>query len=104
MARGEQKVIDKFCEYLTNKIQKEIPDIDEERAEVIKYGLQIMIGEVPKIFIMAAIAGVLGIFKWTVITFILMLPYRMYSGGFHLKTHVGCIIRNIYYVHRECFY
>lgn len=85
-------MIDRFCDYLTNKIRKEMPDVDDERAEVIKYGLQLMIGEIPKIFIMAAIAWILGIFKCTVICFALVLPYRMYSGGFHLKTHIGCII------------
>lgn len=85
-------MIDKFCEYLTNKIRNENPEIDDERAEVINYGLQIMVGEVPKLFIMAAIAWILGVFKWTLVAFVLMLPYRMYSGGFHLKTHIGCII------------
>ena len=85
-------MIDKFCEYLTNKIRKEMTDVDDERAEIIKYGLQLVFGEIPKIFIMAGIAWALGIFKWTLITFALMLPYRMYSGGFHLKTHIGCII------------
>ena len=85
-------MIDKFCEYLTNKIRKQDSEIDDERAEVIKYGLQIMVGEVPKIFIMAGIAWILGVFKWTLICFAVILPYRMYSGGFHLKTHIGCII------------
>ena len=85
-------MIDKFCEYLTKKIRNKMPEIDDERAEVIEYGLQIMIGEIPKVFIMAAIAAILGIFKWTIICFLIMLPYRMYSGGFHLKTHIGCII------------
>lgn len=85
-------MIDKFCEYLTNKIRKENSEIDDERAEVIKYGLQLIVGEVPKFFIMAAIAWGLGILKLTIICFLLMLPYRMYSGGFHLKTHLGCII------------
>ena len=85
-------MIDRFCEYLTNEIRKQNPDIDDERAEVIKYGLQIMVGEIPKVFIMALIAWALGILNWTLACFILMLPYRMYSGGFHLKTHIGCII------------
>ena len=67
-------MIDKICEYLTRKIRKDNPDIDDERAEVIMYGLQIMIGEVPKIFIMAAIAWILGIFKWTLVCFALILP------------------------------
>lgn len=85
-------MIDKFCEYLTKKIRKEMPDIDDEKAEVIRFGLQIIIGEVPKLFIMLGLALLLGILKYTLICFAIMLPYRMYSGGFHLKTHMGCII------------
>lgn len=85
-------MIDKFCEYLTNKIRKNMPEVDDERAEVIKYGLQLLVGEVPKIFIMMGIAWALEILKLTLICFCMMLPYRMYSGGFHLKTHLGCII------------
>lgn len=95
-------MIDKFCDYLTNKIRMGVPDVDDEKAEVIHYGLQIMIGEVPKFFIMAGIALALGVFKYTIICFLIMLPYRMYSGGFHLKTHVGCIMRNFCNVYWKC--
>ena len=72
-------MIDKICNFLTNRIRKEIPDIDDERAEVINYGLQNIVGEIPKIFIMLGISYCLGIFKGA-------------SGGVHLKTHLGCII------------
>lgn len=85
-------MIEKFCDYLTNKIRHKMPEVNDERAEVIKYGLELMVGEIPKLFIMAVIAWFFGILKWTIICFALMLPYRMYSGGFHLKTHLGCII------------
>ncbi len=85
-------MIDKITQSLTNKIRKEMPDIDDERAEIINYGLQILLGEVPKIFIMLAIAYVLGVFKLSLLTFLILLPYRTFSGGFHLKTHIGCII------------
>lgn len=85
-------MIDKITESLTCKIRKKMPEIDDERAEVIKYGLQVLLGEIPKFFIMLAIAYVLGILKLTLITFFVLLPYRGASGGFHLKTHIGCII------------
>ena len=85
-------MIDKICLFLTNKIRKEVPDIDDERAEIINYGLQIIVGEVPKIFIMLAVAYVLGVFKLSLITFLVLIPYRGTSGGFHLHTHIGCII------------
>ena len=85
-------MIDKICMFLTNKLRKEMPEIDDERAEVINYGLQNIIGEIPKIFITLGIAYLLGIFKLTLITFLVIMPYRSFSGGFHLKTHLGCII------------
>ena len=41
-------MIDKICTYLTNRIRKEMPEIDDEKAEIIMYGLQNIIGELPK--------------------------------------------------------
>lgn len=85
-------MIDKITEFLTNKIRKEMSDVDDERAEVIKFGLQILLGEIPKFFIMLGIAYLLGVFKLSLIAFLILLPYRGMSGGFHLKTHIGCIV------------
>ncbi|MCI8617736.1 MAG: accessory gene regulator B family protein [Clostridia bacterium] len=85
-------MIDKITQTLTNKIKKEMPEIDEERAEIINYGLQILLGEVPKVFIMLGIAYLLGVFKLSLITFLILMPYRGASGGFHLRTHIGCIV------------
>lgn len=85
-------MIDKITQSLTDKIRKEMPDVNDERAEVINYGLQILLGEIPKIFIMLGIAYILGVLKLTLITFLILIPYRGASGGFHLKTHIGCII------------
>lgn len=85
-------MIDKITQSLTNKIRQEMPDVDDERAEVINYGLQILLGEVPKFFIMLIIAYLLGVLKLSFITFMILLPYRGASGGFHLKTHIGCIV------------
>lgn len=85
-------MIDKICLFLTNKIRKEMPDVDDERAEIIDYGLHLVIGELPKNFIILGLAYLLGVFKLTLLTVILLLPYRAVSGGFHLRTHIGCIV------------
>ena len=85
-------MIDKICKFLTNKMREEMPDIDDERAEIINYGLKNIIGEIPKIFIMLGIAYALGVLKLALETFLIILPYRTFSGGFHLKTHIGCIV------------
>lgn len=85
-------VIDKICLFLTNKIRKEMPEIDDEKAEVIMYGLQNLIGEVPKIFLVLAISALLRIFRLTLISMVIVGMYRTFSGGVHMKTHIGCII------------
>lgn len=89
--RGE-KMIDKICLFLTNRMRKEMPDISDEKAEIINYGLQNIIGEIPKTFLVLLISYFLGIWKETLLTFLLLIPYKNFSGGIHLKTHLGCII------------
>lgn len=85
-------MIDKICTFLTKKIREEMPEIDDERAEVINYGLQNIIGEIPKIFLLLIIAFFLQILKEVLFMFVALLLYRGASGGFHLKTHLGCIL------------
>ena len=90
-------MVEKFCIFLVNKMRKENPDIDDERAEIICYGLQLLLGEVPKMFITLIVAYMLGIFRLTIIMVLVLMPYRVFSGGFHLHTHIGCIISTTLY-------
>jgi accessory gene regulator B len=92
-------MINQICESLTNKIRQEMPDIDDEEAEVIKYGLELIIGEVPKILLLFIIAIVLKIGWLVIFAYFTMLPYKITAGGFHLKTNIGCTIGtlSIYY-------
>ena len=85
-------MVDRICTYLTNKIRKEMPEIDDERAEIIMYGLQNIIGEIPKIFIIFIISYFLGLLELTLMAVLIIAPYRVFSGGVHMKTHIGCIV------------
>lgn len=85
-------MIDKICDKLMKRIRSKMPEVDDERAEVIKYGLELIIGELPKMFLLFIIAWLLGIFKYALISFAIILPYKLVSGGVHLKTHIGCIL------------
>ena len=85
-------MIDKICDKLMKRIRAKMPEVNDERAEVIKYGLELIIGELPKMFLLFVIAWLLGIFKYALISFAIILPYKLVSGGVHLKTHIGCIL------------
>lgn len=92
-------MIDRLCTFLTNKIRKEMPEVDDERAEVINYGLQLVIGEIPKTFVLLIIAYLCGVLKLSIIALLVIIPYRATSGGVHLKTHIGCILgTSLFYV------
>ena len=85
-------MIDKICEFLVGKIRKKMPEIDDEKAEIILYGIQLIVGEIPKIFILFGLSFLLGIGWYTIFAYIAIMPYRAESGGFHLKSHLGCIL------------
>lgn len=85
-------MIENICNYLTKKIRIKMPEVDEQRAEIINYGLQLIIGEIPKMFLAICLAIILGSVKLVLITLLFLIPYRGFTGGFHLKTHIGCFI------------
>ena len=63
-------MVDKICNFLTDKIRKEMPEIDDQKAEEINYGIQLIVGEIPKLFIMVAIAFLLGIGELSLLSFL----------------------------------
>lgn len=85
-------MIDKICTSIVKQIRKQMPEIDDEKAEVILYGIQLIVGEIPKMFILFALSFLFGIGWYTIFAFLTIIPYRAASGGFHLKSHLGCII------------
>ena len=90
-------MIENFCNFLVDKMRKENPEIDDERSEIINYGLQLLIGEIPKMLITLLFSYILGILKLTIIMVLILMPFRAFSGGFHLHTHIGCIISTTMY-------
>lgn len=81
-----------------------MPEIDTERAEIINYGLQLVLGEIPKTFIMFAIAYLFGVLKLSILALVVIMPYKTFSGGVHLKTHIGCIVAtSLFYIGNAFF-
>lgn len=92
-------MIEAICNSLTKKIIDSVDEVDESKADEINYGLQLLIGEVPKFFITLILAILFHMVGLTLISFLIIIPYRTFSGGFHLHTHLGCIIvTNLLYI------
>ena len=95
MRGSENYMIEKICNSILTKMRKKMPDITDEKAEIILYGLQLIIGEIPKMFILFGISFLLGFGWYMVFAYIAVMPYRATSGGFHLHSHLGCILSTI---------
>ena len=88
-------MIDKICENLLKKIRQESPDIDDEKADVIFYGLELIIGEIPKMIILFLVAIIFKIGWLVIFAYATMLPYKTVAGGFHLKTNKTIETKNL---------
>lgn len=96
-------MIEKFCNFMLGKIRKRMPDITDENAEIILYGLQLIIGELPKTILLFAIGFIIGMGWYMIFAFIAIMPYRAMSGGFHLHTHLGCILSTVIFFYGDIF-
>ena len=73
-------------------MKKKMPEITYEQGEAILYGLQLLIGEAPKMILLFGISFIFGFGLEMLFAYFAIMPYRTVSGGFHLHTHLGCII------------
>lgn len=83
-------MLEKLCLKITNYLRKNVKSIDDEKAEVINFGLLVILGEGPKIVLIVLLAWWLDILFLTLVTLIAMSIYRTQSGGFHLDGHISC--------------
>lgn len=88
-------MIDRFCDWITDKIKGKMPEIDEEKEMVINFGVRLIFGELPKILVLFILGFLLQIGWYALLIYLLLAPYRSFTGGFHLKTHWGCMITSI---------
>ena len=84
-------MLENICSKMTEKIRSKVK-MSDERAEVINFGLLVLLGEVPKIIIILLVAWYFNILELTLVTFIATSIYRTQGGGFHLESHIGCLL------------
>ena len=76
-------------------MKKKMPEITDEQGEAILYGLQLLVGEAPKMILLFGVSFICGFGLEMLFAYLAIMPYRTASGGFHLHTHLGCIIGSV---------
>ncbi len=87
--------MDKVIDKLMGFIYKNQENMSEERYEIVKYGLEILL--IKYLFFAAAlIIGVLMRSFWECLIFIIFLStIRSKSGGYHADTRIRCFVQSM---------
>jgi len=85
-------MVDALSNKLTLKIKMNVEGIDDEKAEIINYGLICFLSFITKTTIILLVSYFLGIFDLTFIAIVSFGFYRAFAGGAHANSHIGCFI------------
>lgn len=66
--------------------------VSDEDREIYIYGFEAMLSTVVNAFLILIIGIVTGLLKETLIFLLGFALLRVYSGGYHARTHIGCIL------------
>lgn len=85
-----QKLSNNISYYLCSEL-----NYNDEKREILSYGLQIMLGTAAKILTIAILSIILGIFFSTAIVCITFIIFRRIIGGMHCDTYNRCFITSV---------
>ncbi len=85
-------MLNKITKKITNEIIVTVPNITEEKAEQIQYGLYIAISDGLKLIAVFLIAYLLGQLPLALAGGAVFALNKSFLGGIHAKTQLGCII------------
>ena len=85
----------KFLDSSINRIKKKYPEYDEEKLEVIAYGLEALYITITKTVVIFSIALILGIIKEVFLILIFYNIIRTTAFGMHAKKSSHCYIISI---------
>jgi accessory gene regulator B len=88
-----------MTEYLISKVidflKKNMDEIDNDKEEILKYGLDIIIYNGLLLILFFALAVILGVVKPFVVSFAVYGTLRIAAGGAHAKTRTICFMVTI---------
>ncbi len=87
-------MVDAVCDKLTHILRTNLKDIDDKKAEIINFGIKSIVSEFSKTTVLLAAAYALGVLNYIIIAIVSFGTYRIFAGGFHAKSHIGCLTTN----------
>lgn len=84
-------MVDRVAKYLTFQICRH-SNSSEEDTEKIQYALEAIIGEASKLAALLILFGLLGRSHYFILSIVILLSIRTFSGGLHGRNGIDCFI------------
>lgn len=85
----------KFLNYSINSIRKYYPEYNEEKLELIEYGLEAVYLTVTKLFVIYLVAYIMGILSEVILLSVLYNLIRFTAFGLHASKSIYCLIASL---------
>ncbi|MDD2627313.1 MAG: accessory gene regulator B family protein [Clostridia bacterium] len=83
-----------MLEQISNNLLKLLSDENDtsKEKEILLFGITRIVEDVPKYIVLILICLFLGVIKELAIVYGVIIAYKSFVGGVHLKTNIGCFI------------
>ncbi|EOS80020.1 hypothetical protein C817_02129 [Dorea sp. 5-2] len=85
-------------EKLVNEILKnaeQLHGFDESQKEIVQYGIQGLLEIGSNILLSVLILYQMHMIPEGMVFFLVFIPVRMFSGGYHMDTYIGCLLFSV---------
>lgn len=88
-------MVDKISNYILDNILYKNETIDEEKREVMLFGVTRIVEDIPKYLVIFLIALALDILMQLCVVLAITIAYKTFVGGAHARTNIACLFSSI---------
>lgn len=90
-------MVDKISNYILDNLLYKDEKVEGDEREVMLFGVTRIVEDIPKYTLIILISCYLGVIKRVGIVFLITLLYKVFVGGAHARTNLGCFVVSTLY-------
>lgn len=90
-------MVDKISNYILDNLLYKDEKVEGDEREIMLFGVTRIVEDIPKYTLIILISCYLGVIKRVGIVFLITLLYKVFVGGAHARTNLGCLVVSTLY-------
>lgn len=90
-------MVDKISNYILDNLLYKNEVVEGDERDIMLFGITRIVEDIPKYALIILTSCLLGKIKRVAIVFLITLMYKVFVGGAHARTNIGCLIFSTLY-------